>query len=486
MTAWFARFDQISVATADLDRSIAFWERQMGIGPWTLFRGLTLTIAHEGRTIALPYDVALAWHDDRLVELIAVAGPGPSPFHDGIGRPIVGLQRLASVSDAIERDAATAEARGLERFAEGAAAGQRFVYFRSPEAPGMIFELLERTALFDALVERLKARAGNFDAPLPATISAAGEAAGDMTAVELDGYGGPDRFRMVRVAVPEPGPGEVRIRVAGAAVNPVDAKARRGDLHAYVPLVFPARFGGDVAGVVEAVGTNVTEFAIGDRVAGMINPFANGAYAAQVVASQHSLARVPDAVDLADASAAPTGVLTGSQLVERGVRPKAGDRLLVTGAAGSTGRAAVLAALDAGAEVYAGVRPANRDAIADLPVTGVIDLADEAALARAGPFDAIADTVGGETLERLFAHVRPDGIVATIAVPLPEPPPDSTQRFCALTVSFDRARLERFLREWAAGRISLPVAHRLPLSEAAAAHELMEAGGVGGKILLIP
>ena len=288
------------------------------------------------------------------------------------------------------------------------------------------------------------------------------------------------------VPIPEPGPGEVRIRVTGAAVNPVDVKARRGDLHAYVPLVFPARLGGDVAGVVEAVGPDVSEFAIGDRVAGMINPFANGAYAARVVASQHSLARVPDALDLAAASAAPTGVLTGSQLIERGVRVRPGDRLLVTGAAGSAGRAAVLAALDAGAEVHAGVRPASRAMIADLPVAGVIDLADDAALARAGPFDAIADTVGGATLERLFAHVRPDGIVATIAVPLPDPPPGSTQRFCALTVSFDRARLERFLREWAAGRVSLPIARRFALSEVAAAHRLMEQGGVGGKILLIP
>lgn len=487
MAAWFAGFDQISVATDDLDRTVAFWERQMGVGPWTLFRGLTLAMRYEARAIALPADVALAWHDGRLVELIAVAGAGPSPFHDALNRPIVGLQRLASVTDAIERDAEAAAARGLERFADGETAGQRFVYFRSAEAPGMIFELLERTPMFDALVARLKARAAAFQAPLPSDAPTPPIApAGEMIAVELLGYGDPEQFRVGRVAMPQPGPGELRVRVAGAAVNPVDIKARRGLLHDYVPLAFPARLGGDVAGIVEAVGPGVAQFAIGDRVAGMVNPFANGAYAACVVAPEGCFARVPEGVDLADASAAPTGILTGTQLIERGVRPSPGDRVLVTGAAGSTGRAAVLAALDAGAIVYAGVRPESRAAIADLPVAGILDLADDAALAEAGLFDAVADTVGGAAAERLFQHVRADGVVASIAAPPPEPPATSTQRFCSLTVAFDRPRLERALSEWAAGRWSLPIAHRLPLAEVAEAHRMMEAGGVGGKIVLIP
>lgn len=490
MASWFGGFDQISVATDDLDRTVAFWERQMGVGPWTLFRGLTLAMRYETRQIAVPADVALAWHDGRLVELIAVTGAGPSPFHDALNRPIVGLQRLASATNEIERDAAAAEARGLERFADGETAGQRFVYFRSSEAPGMIFELLERTPMFDALVERLKARADVFDGPLPSAVPMAGaapaEPLGDMAVAELLGYGGPDQFRLSRAAVPQPGPGEVRVRVAGAAVNPVDLKARQGLLHDYVPLTFPTRLGGDVAGVVEAIGPGVTQFAIGDRVAGMINPFANGAYAACVVAPEPCFARVPEGIDLADASAAPTGILTGTQLIERGVRPSPGDRVLVAGAAGSTGRAAVMAALDAGAIVYAGVRPESREAVADLPVAGIVDLADDAALANAGPFDAVADTIGGAIAERLFRHVRADGIVATIAVPPPEPPASSTQRFCSLTVAFDRPRLERFLREWAAGGKSVPIAHRLPLADVAEAHRLMEGGGVGGKIILIP
>ncbi len=420
MNAWFSGFDQISFATDDLDRAIGFWERQMGVGPWTVFRGLTLAMRFENRQIALPSHVAVAWHDGRVVELIQVVGDGPSPFHDALNRPIVGLQRLASVTAEIERDAMAAEARGMERFAEGEAAGQRFVYFRSPEAPGLLLELLERTPMFDSLVEGLKARCGAFAPPVQPSRSARGEAGGTATVALLTGYGDPAQFRIGQEPIRAPGPGEVRIRVAGAAVNPVDIKARTGVLHAFVPLAFPARLGGDVAGIVEAVGEDVTQFAVGDRVAGMLNPFAEGAYASHTIAPQDALAKVPEALDLTTAAAAPTGVMTGTQLVEQGLRPKAGDRVLVTGAGGSTGRAAVMAALDAGAVVFAGLRGSNNAAVADLPVAGIIDLVDETALAAAGPFDGVADTVGGEVAERMFAHVKPDGTVASIAVPPPQ------------------------------------------------------------------
>jgi NADPH:quinone reductase-like Zn-dependent oxidoreductase len=123
--------------------------------------------------------------------------------------------------------------------------------------------------------------------------------------------------------------------------------------------------------------------------------------------------------------------------------------------------------------------------VADLPVAGVIDLGDEAALKAAGPFDFIADTIGPET-ERLFAYVTPHGTVATVAAPGPTPPPNATQRFSSLVVLFDRERLERFARDQAAGRHHMPVAHRMPLSKVAVAHGLMEQGGAAGKIVLIP
>ena len=291
---------------------------------------------------------------------------------------------------------------------------------------------------------------------------------------------------VVDVVEPVPGPGEVRVEVAAAAVNPVDVKLRRGYLKAWMPLAFPARIGGDFAGTVDAVGDGVQGFRVGDRVMGMINPMANGAYAEKVVAPVGALTLVPSTLDLVEAGALPSGALTGTQLIERAIAPAPRSKGLVTGAAGSVGRAAVFAALDAGAEVYAGVRAAAVGACKDLPVAGIIDLADPKAIAAAGPFDFVADTVGGAVAEALFAHVRADGIVASVVVPPPNPPRESTQRFVSLIVSFDGPRLEQFVRDLAGRNRRMPIAHRIPLTDVARAHELMERGGVGGKIVLIP
>jgi len=158
-TSWLGAVRQISFTTDDIDRQQRFWETQIGVGPWDVFRDLTLTMNHEGLPIALTVHVALALHEGVLIELMQVLGQGPSPFHDRENRPIVGLQRLASVSDAILEDAAAARSRGMEQFVDGVdATGQRYFYFRSPAAPGIILELLENTASFQAFVSGLEAR----------------------------------------------------------------------------------------------------------------------------------------------------------------------------------------------------------------------------------------------------------------------------------------------------------------------------------------
>lgn len=488
--SWLGPIQQISFATDDLDRMLGFWEHAAGIGPFHVFRNITLSMRYEGKPIRLPAHVAIACLGDALIELIEVAGPGPSPFHDGLGRPIIGLQRVASFSTDIEADAAAAEARGLDRFAEGGEEfGQRYVYFRSPDAPGVILELLELTPSFRELIGKIKERARNWQPasvaamPMPSVVPTGTET---MKAVQLHEHGSADVLSVETIPVPVPGPGEILVRIAGAAVNPVDVKLRSGALKEWMPLDFPARLGGDVAGIVEALGPGVTAFKPGDRVMGMVNPARNGAYAEKITFQAATFVPVPEALSLADAAALPTGVLTGTQLIEAAIKPGPGTKLLVLGAGGSTGRAAVYAALDAGAEVYAGVRASSRDAVADLPVTAVVDISDAAALASAGPFDAVADTVGGAAAQAIYPYIKPSGIMASIAVPPPEPPAESPVRYTTLIVSFDGPRLVRFAISLAEGSRSMPIAHRLKLEDAPLAHRLMEQGGVGGKIVLVP
>jgi NADPH:quinone reductase-like Zn-dependent oxidoreductase len=299
-------------------------------------------------------------------------------------------------------------------------------------------------------------------------------------------YGKPDNFVYQPVAEPIPGPGEILVKVAAAAVNPVDAKLRGGALALFMPLEFPAQLGGDVSGTVEAVGDGVTAFRPGDRVMGMINPARNGAYAEKIAAPAAAFVAIPDGVDLVDAAALPMGCLTGIQLIELGAKARAGQRILVTGAAGSVGRAAVFAAVMAGAEVVAGVRARSRDTLAELPLAAVVDLGDPEDVAAAGPFDAIADTVGGRVAERLCRYVKPGGVLASVASPPPLPPAGSPIASAPVWVSFDGPRLAKFVADLRANGWTMPVAMNLPLAEAAKAHALIEAGGLGGKILLTP
>lgn len=490
---WLGPIKQISYTTDNLDRLVQFWETQVGVAPWNIYRGLTLNMRYEGKPISLPFHVALSMHGDTVIELIQVLGDGPSPFHDALNRPIIGLQRLASISEDIERDSQTAVAQGMEQFADGVdVTGQRYRYFRSAQAPGVILELLEAIPSFTEFIGRLEARSRGYSlaqavtTPRQSNQPTNNTASGSMRTAQIHAYGGPEQFKIEQVEEPQPGPGEIRVKIAAVAINPVDVKSRRGYLKDWMPLQFPARLGGDVAGIVDAVGAGVHQFKIGDRVMGMVNPMRNGGYAEKIAFAASSFAHVPDAYDLIEAAALPTGALTGIQLIEQAIQPKPGAIGLVTGAGGSSGRAAVLAAASAGAVVYAGIRSSSHKAVSDLPIAGVIDLTDEAALRAAGPFDFLADTVGGECAEKLFVYLKPQGVAASTAFPIPNPPIGSTQRFSSLIVNFDGSRLQKFARDLLQANQKMPIAHRFPLTEVAAAHALMEQGGVGGKIILIP
>src|SRR5665213_571161 len=227
----------------------------------------------------------------------------------------------------------------------------------------------------------------------------------EMKAVLLTAYGDVDKLAVREVPDPKAGPNEIRVRVAGASINPVDWKQRSGLAAKFMPLDLPAILGRDASGEVIQVGAGVTAFEVGDKVLGRIM----GGYAEQVVAPVDAWAKVPAKLDLADASALPLVVLTGAQLVEEAVNPKPGDLVLVTGALGGVGRTAVFAAKARGAKVYAGVRAKQRAEAAKLGADVVIALDDESDVAKLPPLDAIADTVGGETTQKLLGKLKPGG-----------------------------------------------------------------------------
>jgi NADPH:quinone reductase-like Zn-dependent oxidoreductase len=230
-----------------------------------------------------------------------------------------------------------------------------------------------------------------------------------MRAVLLTGYGGVDELEVGDVPEPVARPGELKVRLVASSVNPIDLKERSGAFRQLAALDLPAILGRDASGEVVAVGPGTTAFRVGAQVLGLVNH----AYAEYVVDKAEAWAERPASLDPVDAGALPLVVLTGTQLMEEGVRPRPGEVVLVTGAVGSVGRAAVFAARASGAEVVAGVRRAQAEEASKLKVD-VVALDDDAELERLQRVDAIADTVGGETLQKLLSKVKPGGTVASV------------------------------------------------------------------------
>jgi NADPH:quinone reductase-like Zn-dependent oxidoreductase len=299
-----------------------------------------------------------------------------------------------------------------------------------------------------------------------------------MKAALLVGYGGVDNLEVREVPDPKAGPGQVEVRVVATSINPIDWKLRKGATRPGMKLELPAILGRDAAGEVVAVGPGVTRLRVGDRVAGLVM----GGYGERVAAEEAAWAAVPGSMDLVDAAAIPLVALTGAQLIEEGVRPGPGDTVLVTGAVGSVGRAAVFVAKGRGAKVWAGVRRAQKDAATQLGVEGVVALDDEASSWKLPVLDAIADTVGGEPTQKLLDRVRRGGALGSVVGEAP----GARERGLEVRSFFvhpDPERLASMLRAVADGALVIPIARRFPLSQIREAQEFAEKGA-GGKVLV--
>ena len=301
-----------------------------------------------------------------------------------------------------------------------------------------------------------------------------------MKAVVLTGYGDVEKLELREVEEPNPGPRQIKVKVAGASINPIDWKIRRGDLRSVLPLHLPTILGRDVAGEVVAVGRQVTEFQVGDRVMGLVQH----GYAELVAGAVEAFAKLPDEIELHRAGALPLVGLAGSQLVDEAVAPHSGERVLVTGAVGSVGRVAVFTAKKRGAQVLAGVRSEQRAEAEKLDVDEIVALDDADAIKRLKPIDAIADTINGKVVASLLDKVRPGGVVGTVLNP-PLGAKEQGLRVHAILAHPDSKCLEAIGQAVVKGELVLPVDRRFPLAEAQVAQHVAEAGGIG-KILLVP
>jgi NADPH:quinone reductase-like Zn-dependent oxidoreductase len=305
-----------------------------------------------------------------------------------------------------------------------------------------------------------------------------------MKAVVLHEYGGPEKLKFEdNVPEPQVSGNTVLIAAAAASVNPIDWKLRSGAMQKMFPLSFPAILGRDVSGIVQAVGANVKHFKAGDRVLAL----SNKTYAELVAVDDSDVTHLPDGVDLADAAAIPLISLTGDQLVRLATNVQKGQVVLITGALGSVGRAAVHSAKKIGAQVIAGVRGQELEAARSLGVSGVLAIDDDEAIANFSLVDAIADTVGGDVAAKLIAKLKHGGSFGYTAM-LPESAAaqNSTVKITRVGARPDPSKVREFADDVRDGKFVLPIGCRMPLRDAAEAHVLGQKGGIGKIILLAP
>lgn len=301
-----------------------------------------------------------------------------------------------------------------------------------------------------------------------------------MKAIVVHQYGGPEVLKFEDYPDPVPGEGEVLVRVAASSVNPIDYKRRAGLTQSFYPMHFPGLIGVDMAGTVAAVGPGVQGFSVGDRVFAM----ADNTYAELCVVKAAVLAKVPDGLDLVEASALPLVTVTGNQLLAA-TDLKAGQTVLIAGAVGGVGRSAVFTAKDRGVTVIAGVRKSQADEAKSIGADQVVATDDDSAIASLSPVDAVADTVDGKTAEKLIAKVKPGGVFATVLGA-----PQSAAYYPSVKVApvfshFDRKTLEFMAQAVRDGKLVIPIREKRPLREAAEAHAEAEKGGAGKIVLVV-
>jgi len=310
-----------------------------------------------------------------------------------------------------------------------------------------------------------------------------------MKAIGVIEYGGPEALRALDLPVPEAGPGEVRIRVHAAAVNPTDLAVRSGHSATRSPDVPPPFVPGmEAAGVLEQIGEGVvTDLRVGDHVMAIVVPRGSrGAYAEHIVAPAESVVGVPAGSSDAAAASLPMNGLTARQALDL-LALTPGQTVAVTGAVGAVGGYAVQLAKADGLRVVADAAPRDEHRVKDLGADIVLPRGDDfPQRVRSVVPDGVDGMVDAALLDHLaLAAVRDGGRIATLRFFS-----DAGERgitYHPVLVSGDarsRAKLDRLRQQVEDGRITLRVAQVLPAERAAVAHRLLEGGGVRGRLIL--
>jgi NADPH:quinone reductase-like Zn-dependent oxidoreductase len=302
-----------------------------------------------------------------------------------------------------------------------------------------------------------------------------------MQGIQFTQFGGPEVLKLVELPDPEPGPGQIRLAVRAAGINPIDWKVRSGAMGGDLPR----RTGQEVAGVVDKLGDGVTGVDVGEAVFGA----AAGGGGAAELALVENYARVPQGLDFAGAAALPVAVETAVRTLDR-LGVGAGQTIVINGASGSVGLAAVQCARARGARVIGTASAANQDYVREFgaePTTygdGLVERVRALVGAHEPTVGLALDASGGGALPALVELTGSPDRVLTIADYA-----GAEETGVAFSGGTGTERAWHALADVAelieAGRFRLPVAQTFPLADIAEAHRISESGHPRGKLVLI-
>lgn len=309
-----------------------------------------------------------------------------------------------------------------------------------------------------------------------------------MKAAQINTYGGNEVLEInENASKPTLAQGQVLVEVHAVSLNPVDRAIRAGYLKEMVPLSFPATLGGDFSGVVAEVGEAVSDFKVGDPVYGqaiLLNG-GSGSLAQFVAANAANTARKPQNVSYIEAAALPLAGVSALQALEEHIKLEKGQKILIHGGAGGIGTIAIQLAQSLGGYVATTVRTDDKNYVKELGADQVIDYQNEAFEEMLKEFDAVLDTVGGETTNKSFKVLKKGGILVSM---LGQPDPELVEKYGVTAIgqstNTNTQHLNRLAELIDSGKIKVELDKVFPLEQVQEAFKHLEQGHPRGKVVV--
>lgn len=308
-----------------------------------------------------------------------------------------------------------------------------------------------------------------------------------MKAAQINSYGGAAVVELNEVDVPALNDGQVLVEVHASSLNPFDTKLREGAMKGMISLQFPATLGGDIAGIVTEVGSDVTTFAVGDKVYGQANVVAgnSGAFAEFAATAAGQVGKLPENIDFEQAASLPLVGVSAWQALVQHIKLQPDQKLFIHGGAGGIGSIAVQIAKHLGAYVAVTATGDDIALVKKLGADAAVDYRQQNFAEQLRDFDAVFDTVGGDDFNKSLAILKPGGM----AVSMTMQPNESAASERGVTAMMQSTRvttaaLDALRQLVEAGVVTPRVGEAFPLSQIQEAFTARESGVVSGKVVI--